>query len=106
MSIMKDTPEMRSAAYKEALQRKQQMKLHNITADMTQEQSDAKIIQLSEAKAELTGKPVSSVAAGQEWYVNELIEFAGMSPTERYQWGRDQSFPDTASDAELLSALA
>ena len=106
MSIMSDTPEMRSAAYKEAIQRKNQVTLHNITADMTQDQLDAKIIELAEAKSVLTGKPVSSLAAGQEWYVNDMFAFSAMSAEERYQWGRSQSFADTASDNELLSSLA
>jgi len=79
--------------------------LHGITADMTEEQLDAKIIELSEAKSILTGKPVSSIAAGQEWYVKDMAAFAGMSAEERYEWGRSQSFADTASDNELLAAL-
>jgi len=106
MSIMSDTPEMRSAAYKEALQRKNQVTLHNITADMTQDQLDAKVIELTEAKSKLTGKPVSTLAAGQEWYVNDMFEFAAMNAQERYDWGRSQSFADTASNNELLDSLA
>jgi hypothetical protein len=106
MSIMSDTPEMRSAAYKEAIQRKNQIVMHGITADMTQEQLDAKVIDLAEAKSVLTGKPVSTLAAGQEWYVNDMHAFAQMNAQERYDWGRSQSFADTASNNELLDSLA
>jgi len=106
MSIMSDTPEMRSAAYKEAIQRKNQIVMHGITADMTQEQLDAKVIDLAEAKSILTGKPVSTLAAGQEWYVNDMFAFAQMNAQERYDWGRSQSFADTASNNELLDSLA
>ena len=104
-TIMKDTPEMRSAAYKEAINRKNQMKLHGITADMSEKEADDKIIEMAKAKAELTGKPFKTLISGQEWYVTELIAFAGMSADERYAWGRSQSFADTATDNELLAAL-
>jgi hypothetical protein len=106
MSIMSDTPEMRSAAYKEAIQRKNQMVMHGITADMTQEELDAKVIDLAEAKSILTGKPVSTLAAGQEWYVNDMHAFSLMNAQERYDWGRSQSFSDTATNNELLDSLA
>lgn len=106
MPIMKDTPEMRSAAYKEAINRKAQVTLHGIVPGMTQEDLDDKIIAMAQAKADITGKSLASLVGGQEWYVNELIEFAGMTAEERYEWGRSQSFADTASDNELLDALA
>lgn len=104
--MMKDTPEMRSAAFGEAKQRLDQMKLHGITTGMTQEQIDEKVIELTEKKAQLTGKSISSLAAGQEWYVNCLVEYAGMTAEQRYLWGKEQSFADTATDDELLDALA
>jgi len=100
-----DAPELRSAAFKEAFNRKTQVALLGITPDMTEEELDKKVMELATAKAAKVDQAVNSLVAGQEWYVKELIAFAGMTSGERYLWGRSQSFADTASDNELLDAL-
>lgn len=109
--IMSDTAEMRAAATREALSRKQQMEDRDITVDLgkntkaAKKALDAKIIELCEKKAEQTGAPASSFAIGQERYVRQLIDFAGMSKLERYQWGKAQAFPAVANASEVLDAL-
>jgi hypothetical protein len=103
--IMKDTPNMRELSTREALSRKKQMIDREITATMTAKQIDKKVIELCGIKAELTGQPASTFASGYELYVSDLVEFAGMSKLERYQWGKTRAFPSVATPDEILDAL-
>jgi hypothetical protein len=103
--IMKDTPNMRELSTREALSRKKQMNDRGITSAMADKQIDKKVIELCNAKAEITGQPASSYVSGYESYVSDLVEFAGMSKLERYQWGKTRAFPSVATPDEILDAL-
>ncbi len=63
-------------------------------------------MKLWEDKSKLTGQPAQKFANGQQWLVEDLVRFSGMTAKERYEWGKLQAFPDVATDAELLEALA
>ena len=76
-----------------------------VTPDMSEDAAEALIETLSEAKAKEDGVEFASVVSGQRWWVEHLIEFSGKPVADQLQWEYDDSFADTASEAEMLVAL-
>lgn len=77
-----------------------------ITPEMTEEEIEALIENLSTAKAVEKETNITEVVAGQRWYVEGLVKFSAMTNEEQLQAEYDDSFADTASEAEMLKALA
>ena len=77
-----------------------------IKADFTEAQIDELVKTLSIAKAATEGKEDwKPYSKGQQWYVEDLVKFAGMTPAEKLEYEYMQAFPDTADEDEMLTAL-
>jgi len=76
-----------------------------ITADQTEEATEKMIETLADAKATAKSVDIQEVVVGQRWYVEGLVKFAGLTTEEQMQQEYDDSFADTASEAEMLKAL-
>ncbi len=77
-----------------------------ITAEMSEDDMDALVLRLAEAKAIEQDKPMKGFVSGQNWYVGQLIAFAGMTPLERLNFKCEEVFYDIASEEEILATLA
>lgn len=104
-------PQARSAAYFDAISKMKKVKELGITPDMSQEAQDDLVEKLSTAKAlkaHMDGEEakVADFRNGQAWYVESLVEFAGMSPEEQLAKCYEQKFAEHATDDEMLMALA
>jgi hypothetical protein len=79
----------------------------SITPDMKAEAVDKLIETLAEAKAK-AGDSTSSMTefvAGQRWYVESLVKFSGLETEAQLQAEYEDSFAESASEAEMLTAL-
>lgn len=63
------------------------------------------VISLSETKADKDGVPVEKLIDGQQWYIQSLIDFSALTPTEQLEAEYQDAFPEVASENELLAAL-
>ncbi len=99
-------PEVTAMAFRQAKRKLRKIEQLGITSDMSEDDIDAKIMDLAEAKAIEASAPVSDFVAGQQWYVESLVAFAGMTPIERLNVEYEEAFPEVASEEELLAALA
>lgn len=102
---MSKNPQVLGAAFKSAKLKLAKIAEHNITADMSIDDRDLVVIYWADAKAEETGEPADNFIKGQEWYLNLLIKFAGMTAQERLDYEYDAAFGDIASEAEMLTQL-
>lgn len=104
MSIDKN-PQALALAFKKCKGKIQKIKELKITPDMKEAAVDKLIENLSEAKAVEKEVNITEVVAGQRWYVENLVRFAGLTIEEQLQAEYDDSFADSASEAEMLKAL-
>lgn len=77
-----------------------------ITPDLSEDAVDQLIEDLSNAKAKEKKVELADVVVGQRWYVESLVKFSGLTVEEQLQAEYDDSFADTASEGEMLKALA
>ena len=92
--------------FRRARAKSNKIKELGINADFTEEQIDELVKTLSEAKAKAEGKDDwKPYSKGQQWYVEDLVRFASMTPREKLDYEYDQAFPDTADEDEMLLAL-
>lgn len=77
-----------------------------ITSDLDAEAVDALIEQLSVAKANDNNSNMAEFVAGQRWYVESLVKFSGLTTEEQLQAEYEDSFAESASETEMLTALA
>jgi hypothetical protein len=77
-----------------------------IKSDQSDEVTEAMIEKLSEQKATDTNVDLTEVVVGQRWYVEGLVSFSALTPEAQLQREYDDSFADTASEAEMLKVLA
>lgn len=77
-----------------------------ITPTMTVDEKDALIRKLTDQKlAKDPSLDRKDVMNGQDWFVNELIEFSALKPQERLDKEYAQAFPEVADDNEGLAAV-
>lgn len=76
-----------------------------ITPDQKEDVTEVMIEKLSVAKAAEKKVDISEVVVGQRWYVEGLVTFSGLAVEKQLQAEYDDSFADTASEGEMLTAL-
>lgn len=99
-------PQARALAFKKCKGKLMKIAELGIKPDQSEEATEAMIETLSNAQAEKKAVDISEVVVGQRWYVEGLVAFSGMTTEEQFQKEYDDSFADTASEAEMLKALA
>lgn len=98
-------PQALALAFKKCKGKLLKIKELKITPDMKEKAIDTLVEDLSTAKAVEKETNITEVVAGQRWYVEGLVKFSGMTTEEQLQAEYDDSFADTASEAEMLKAL-
>lgn len=98
-------PQALTMAYKRVVGKSMKIKELEITPDMTEEAIDAMVKFLAEAKADREGGDWKQSLKGQRWYVEDLVKFSGMSAEERLNLEYSMSFPEIASEGEMIGAL-
>ncbi len=107
---MDKKPEALSAAFFDAKAKLKKIKQFGITPDMSQEAKDKLVEDLSTAKAladQAAGgdAKVADFRNGQDWYVESLVEFSGMTPKQQLDACYEQKFVEQATENELLAML-
>jgi len=102
---MKKNPEALALAFKKCRSKIQKIQALGITPDMPEEAQDKVINDLATARALQDGKTVDDVFEGQAWYVQNLIEFSGLSVENQLEAEYQDTFATTASEPELIDAL-
>ncbi|WAK44710.1 hypothetical protein vBAmePPT11V19_00084 [Alteromonas phage vB_AmeP_PT11-V19] len=108
---MEKKPEALQAAFLDAKRKLEKIKQLGITPDMEEDDVDALVEDLSTAKAlkehseNGDGPTVADLRNGQQWYVESLIEFSGMSAQEQIDSCYEQKFAEQASEMEMIAAL-
>ena len=93
-------------AYRRAVAKSLKIKELEITSDMTEEDIDAMVKFLAEAKAAKEGnEDWKQYLRGQRWYVEDLVAFSGLDAQGRLDLEYRNSFPDVASEQEMLNSL-
>jgi len=103
-------PQVLALAFKKVKSKIEKIAELNITPDMTEEAIEEKIIALAKLKAEnqdlnTTNKEWKDYVKGQRWYVEDLVDFAGLSNQERLDKEYSDTFPELASEQEMLAQL-
>lgn len=98
-------PQALAAGYRRAVGKLQKIKELGITRDMAESEQDALVETLARRKAELEGKDWKKFVSGQRWYVEELVRFCAMDTAQRLDHEYALSFPDVASESEMLASL-
>ena len=93
-------------AYRRAVAKSLKIKELEITPDMSEEDIDGMVKWLSELKAEKEGaEDWKQYLKGQRWYVEDLIAFSKLDAQQRLDLEYRNSFPDVATEAEMLNRL-
>lgn len=93
-------------AFRRALAKSLKIKELEITSDMSEEDIDAMVKFLAELKAEKEGHDDwKQFLKGQRWYVEDLVAFSKLDAQQRLDLEYRNSFPDVASEAEMLNSL-
>jgi hypothetical protein len=92
-------------AFRKAKGKKGAIKRLGIDPAMDNDTRRDLVISLAEAKAKKDGVPVESLIDGQQWYVQSLMDFSALTPTEQLEAEYLDAFPEVASEDELLAAL-
>ena len=98
-------PQALTMAYKRVVGKSLKIKELEITSDMSEEDIDAMVKFLAESKANREGGDWKQYLKGQRWYVEDLVKFSGMNSQERLDHEYALSFPEIASESEMVSAL-
>ncbi len=98
-------PEALSSAFLEGMAKLSKIETLGVTADMSQEDQDELVERLSTAKAVEEGVDIKDVRAGQRWYVESLVEFAGMEPEDQLESLYRRKFAQQANETEMLDAF-
>jgi len=99
-------PQVLSQAFKRAKSKLAKIDDLGIEEGLSEETINGLVEQLSVAKGIEEEKPWTEFAKGQRYYVESLVKFAGMTPQERLDTEYEATFADTASEEEMLLALA
>lgn len=93
-------------AYRRAVAKSLKIKELEITPDMDEEAIDAMVKFCAELKAEKEGvEDWKQYLKGQRWYIEDLITFSGLDAQARLDLEYRNSFPDVASEQEMLNSL-
>jgi len=92
-------------AFKKARAKSKKVKELNITPDMSEQVIESMIIAQAKAKAETDGDDWTTHIKGMRWYVENLIQFSGLSAQERLDVEYEDAFAEVASEAEMLKKL-
>ena len=93
-------------AFRRALAMSAKIKELEITPDMDEEAVDAMVKFLAEAKAEKEGiDDWKQFLKGQRWYVEDLVAFSKLDAQARLDLEYKNSFPDVATEQEMLNSL-
>lgn len=93
-------------AYKRAVAKSLKIKELEITPDMSEEDIDAMVKFLAELKAEKEGvDDWKQFLKGQRWYVEDLVAFSKLDAQQRLDLEYRNSFPEIATEAEMLNSL-
>ncbi len=103
---MGKNPQVTATAFKKAKAKMKKIAQLSITPDMSEDEIDAIVMDLAEAKAIENNAPVGDFVKGQQWYVQSLVDFSGMTPQERLDLEYEDVFGEVASEEELLALLA
>lgn len=98
-------PQITAVAFKKAKAKLAKIKQLGILPDMTVEAIDALVMNLAEAKAIENSAPVANYVKGQQWYVQSLVDFAGLTAAERLDFEYNDCFAEVASEEELVAML-
>lgn len=98
-------PEAVAAAAKDGIAKLEKIKELGITSDMSQEDQDTLVENLATAKAIETEVDVKECRAGQRWYVEQLVEFAGMEPEDQFEHLYRQKFASQANEEEIVDVF-
>lgn len=99
-------PQALALAYKKCKGKIQKIKELKITPDMSDKKIETLIENLATAKAVEKETNINEVVAGQRWYVEGLVRFSGLTIEEQLNTEYEDSFADSASESEMLKALA
>lgn len=93
-------------AYRRALAKSLKIKELEITSDMDEDAIDAMVKYLAELKATKEGvDDWKQYLKGQRWYVEDLVSFSELDAQQRLDLEYRNSFPDVASEQEMLNSL-
>lgn len=93
-------------AYRRALAKSLKIKELEITPDMDEDAIDAMVKYLAELKAKKEGTDDwKQYLKGQRWYVEDLVSFSALDAQGRLDLEYRNSFPDVATEAEMLNSL-
>lgn len=93
-------------AYKRAVAKSLKIKELEITPDMSEEDIDAMVKFCAELKAEKEGHDDwKQFLKGQRWYVEDLVAFSKLDAQQRLDLEYRNSFPEVATEAEMLNSL-
>jgi len=98
-------PQVMATAAKKAVSMLARIQQFGITADMSEDDTDALVMNLAEAKAIEAELPIGEFVKGQEWYVESLKLFQGMTPLQRLDNQYNDCFFEVASEEEILAML-
>jgi len=98
-------PEALASAYRRAVAKSSKIKELGISPDMTDEELDSTIELVAKAKADRDGVEWTTLVKGQRWYINDLKDFSELTANERLELEYTNSFPDVASELEMLNQL-
>ena len=99
-------PQALAHAFKKCKRNLLKIKELGITPDMKDKAIDVVIEKLSEAKAKAAEvSDIAEFVAGQRWYVENLVRFSGWTVEEQLQAEYEDSFAESASEAEMHTAL-
>lgn len=98
-------PQALASAFRKCRGKLLKIKELAITPKMKVKDVDALIEKLATAKAVADSNTMAENVAGQRWYVEQLIEFAGLEEKEMLELEYAYAFADTASEAEMHGAL-
>ena len=93
-------------AYRRAVAKSLKIKELEIEPDMSEEAIDAMVKFCAELKAVKEGtEDWKQYLKGQRWYVEDLVAFSKLNAQARLDLEYRNSFPDVASEAEMLNSL-
>lgn len=93
-------------AYRRAVAKSIKIKELEIDPDMNEEAIDAMVKFLAELKAEKEGtEDWKQYLKGQRWYVEDLVAFSKLDAQARLDLEYRNSFPDVATEKEMLNSL-
>lgn len=93
-------------AYRRAVAKSLKIKELEITPDMSEEDIDAMVKYCAEVKAAKEGvEDWKQFLKGQRWYIEDLVAFSKLDAQQRLDLEYRNSFPDVASEQEMLNSL-